>query len=225
MAFLDDFGKKLTKTSQSMAKKAKDVAEVSNLKLQIKDEERKMKSEFAELGERYYALHSESPQQELADGVEKVQEIKRKITILEGRIAEIENERVCPSCGIKLPEKGQFCPACGTRYPQQEEETGEEAAVEFHTCKNCGAQVMDQEAFCTKCGAKQENVSEVPPEGEIDDVVEEPVDCKAEEESAPVEEAQAETVTDEGKMAEGAGNNMQAETVNYDTESADDETK
>lgn len=218
MAFLDDFGKKLTKTSQSMAKKAKDVAEVSNLKLQIKDEERKMKSEFTELGERYYALHSESPQGELVDGVERVQEIKRKITILEGRIAEIENERVCPSCGIKLPEKGQFCPACGTRYPQQEEETGEEAAVEFHTCKNCGAQVMDQEAFCTKCGAKQENVSEVPPEGEIDDVVEEPVDCKAEEESAPVEEAQAETVSSEEQAREGAGEKIQTEPGNAETE-------
>ena len=215
MAFLDDFGRKLTKTSQSMAKKAKDVAEVSNLKLQIKDEERKMRSEFAELGERYYALYSESPQAELADGVERVQEIKQKITILEARIAEIENERVCPSCGTKLPEKGQFCPACGTRYPQQEEETGEEAAVEFHTCKNCGAQVMDQESFCTKCGAKQENVTEVPPEEEIDDVVEEPVDCKAEEESGPVEETAAEEAPAEEPAAE-----TPSEPKDSDTETA-----
>lgn len=45
MAFFDELGKTLTKTSQklsktgqTMAQKAKDVAEVGNLKLQIKEE-------------------------------------------------------------------------------------------------------------------------------------------------------------------------------------------
>lgn len=188
MAFLDEFGKKFTKTSQSMAKKAKEVAEVSNLKLQIKDEERALRGNFAELGEKYYALHSEDAQAELAESVEKVMAGKRKISLLEERIAQIENERVCPNCSTKLPEKGMFCPACGTKYPEAEEE--EEAAVDYHTCAKCGAQVMENESFCTKCGAKQEETIQVPTEDEIADVVEE--ESAKEEEGSEAKEETAE---------------------------------
>lgn len=154
MAFLDEFGKKFTKTSQTVAKKAKDVAEISNLKLQIKEEERRLKGRFAELGQQYYALHSEDAQAELSENVEKVNEMKRRIALLEERIHRIEHERICPNCGMRMPENGQFCTACGTKYLEKEGEE-EEAAVEYRCCVSCGEPILTDALYCTKCGAKQ----------------------------------------------------------------------
>lgn len=188
MAFLDEFGKKITKTSQSVAKKAKDAAEIGNLKLQIKEEERALRGIYAELGEKYYVLHSEDPEAAMAETVEKASTAKRKIGILEDHIAKIENERICPNCSSKLPDAGMFCPACGEKYPEQETEEEDAAAVEFHTCRTCGAQVLENEVFCTKCGVKQEEGVEVPKEEEVADVVEEPEVCQDEvEKSKPAE--------------------------------------
>lgn len=155
MAFLDEFGKRFTKTSQTMAKKAKDMAEISNLKLQIKEEERRLRSHFAELGQQYYALHSDDAQGELLENVEKVHEGRRRIALLQERIHQIEHERTCPNCGARMPENGQFCTICGTRYPEQEA-LEEEVAVEYKSCVKCKAQILADDLYCTKCGAKQE---------------------------------------------------------------------
>lgn len=173
MAFFDEFGKKFTRTSQTMAKKAKDVAEVSNLRLQIKEEERRLKGRFSELGQQYYALHSEDVEEELRGNVEKVSEIRHRIGLLEERIHQIENERICPECGTRLPENGQFCTACGVKYP--EKESPEEAVVEYRSCTKCGSLVFSGALYCTKCGAKQEGEMAQPdPETFEGEVVEEP---------------------------------------------------
>ncbi len=153
--FLDEFGKKFTKTSQTMAKKAKDVAEISNLKLQIKEEERRLRGCFAQLGQQYFALHSEDAQEELLENVEKVHEGKRKIALLQERIYQIEHEKSCPNCGARMPANGQFCTVCGTRYPEQKA-LEEEVAVEYKTCVKCKAQILSEDRYCTKCGAKQD---------------------------------------------------------------------
>lgn len=42
MAFLDGIGKKISVTSQSMVQKAKDVADITGLKSQISEEEKKL---------------------------------------------------------------------------------------------------------------------------------------------------------------------------------------
>lgn len=175
MAFFEDFGKKFAKTSQSVAKKAKDVAEVGNLKLQIKEEERRIKGEFAELGQQYYALHCEDAPEELQELVNRVTEVKKRISMLEEQIHRIEHERSCPECGTRMPEDGQYCISCGKRYPEDKAEELEAAVVEYKTCQECGAHILTDAVFCTKCGTKQEEQGpKVPSEEEIVDTVEEP---------------------------------------------------
>lgn len=174
MTILDDFGKALTKTSQDVAKKAKDMAEKGNLKLQLKEEKWKLTGEYTNLGEKYFAMFGENVPAELREEAAKVEEIKRKITILEEHLSKLGNEKTCPNCGSNVPEQGQYCSACGTKYPEPQEAEAEAEEVEFHTCKGCGAQVMKEEAYCTKCGEKQDEKQEVPAEEEVVDVVEEP---------------------------------------------------
>lgn len=133
MAFLDELGKTLTKTSQkisqtgqTVAKKAKDMAEVSNLKLQVKEEERQLRGIYEEIGEKYCDLYGECPEEVLKEEIQRVTEAKVKIQALKENIAKFDNGRVCQNCSAKLPEKGQFCPACGMKYPEPEPGNEEE---------------------------------------------------------------------------------------------------
>lgn len=171
MTFLDEFGKAVTKTSQDVAKRAKDIAEKGNLKLQLKEENWRLSEAFSNLGEQYYTLFGENVPEELKVNAEKVQELKRKIAIMEEQLEKLGNEKTCPKCGTRVHAKGQYCSACGEKYPEPEEDEAEE--VKFHTCKNCDAQVMDGEHYCTKCGVKQEETQEAPTAEEVADVVEE----------------------------------------------------
>lgn len=209
MTFLDEFGKKFTRTSQTMAKKAKDVAEVSNLKLQIKEEERRLRGRFSELGQQYYALHSEDAQEELCENVERVNEIRHRIALLEERIHQIENERLCPACGTKLPENGQFCTACGAKYP--EKERLEEAAVEYRSCIACGAPVLSGAKYCTKCGAKQtEGLEHTDPRTFEGEVVEEPWSAPREKKTESEENREGRPET-QGQKAEPRGEDQTGE--------------
>ena len=100
MAFLDELGKTLTKTSQkisqtgqTVAKKAKDMAEVSNLKLQMKEEERQLRGIYEEIGEKYCDLYGECPEEVLKEEIQRVTEAKVKIQALkENTEAEEEPE-------------------------------------------------------------------------------------------------------------------------------------
>lgn len=174
MTILDDFGKALTRTSQDVAKRAKDIAEKGNLKIQLKEEIWKLSEEYSKLGEKYFALFGENVPAELREEAAKVEELKRKINILEEHLSKLGNEKQCPNCGTRMSAKGPYCSACGEKYPEPEETEEEAEEVEFHACGGCGNQVMEGEAYCTKCGMKQEDKQEVPKEEEVADVVEEP---------------------------------------------------
>ena len=169
MAFIDDLGntitrtgQKISQTSQSMAKKMKDMAESSNLKMQVKEEERQLKEVYAEIGEMYCNLHNGDPEEALAEGIQKIEEIKERITVLKEHISKLDNVRVCLNCSAKLPEKGMFCPECGTKYPEPEVVDTDVDAEELKEAKE--AEVILEEDAEAESGA--ETVSEAQPDEE-----------------------------------------------------------
>ncbi|MGN0510029.1 MAG: zinc-ribbon domain-containing protein [Lachnospiraceae bacterium] len=120
MAFFDDIGRKLSATSQTMVNKAKGAADITGLKVQISNEEKKLEMYYRNLGKTYYELQKEcaEPQvQELVDLItksfEKIEETKRSINA-------IESVRICPSCGAVIGEDAVFCVGCGTKIDKEE---------------------------------------------------------------------------------------------------------
>lgn len=60
-------------------------------------------------------------------------------------------ERICPNCGMSVPEGNLFCEACGTRY---EAPQSKPSPVSGMRCPNGHPVENGEYAFCVVCGAK-----------------------------------------------------------------------
>lgn len=156
MAFLDGIGKKISVTSQSMVQKAKDVADITGLKSQISEEEKKIDKYCQNLGHMYYDMKKNEPLPELEELVAMIKGSYHKIDVIRENITSIENTKTCPVCGAVLEKDMAFCVGCGTKVQREEQAAGPAGgAVKMKYCVNCGGKIPESSLFCTKCGAKQ----------------------------------------------------------------------
>ena len=125
--------------------KAKDMAEISSLNSQIKNEKDAIKLAYQTIGEMIY---NEEKDVEGSRFDEQIQAVKRKlakIAELEKSITEIKGTKVCKECGAEIGALADFCPKCGK--PCKEEEI-----VTEKICPACGAKVADDDTTCLSCG-------------------------------------------------------------------------
>ena len=155
MAIFDGIGKKITVTSQTMVQKAKGMADITGLKAQISDEQKKIDKYYQSLGKLYYDLKHGEPLPELSELVALITSSYYKIEELNKTISAIENIKTCPVCGTPLEDDMVFCVGCGTKIqrPDNAEKNPSEQETKF--CINCGCKIPAEAVFCTKCGAKQ----------------------------------------------------------------------
>lgn len=155
MAIFSDLSKKISATSQNVVQKAKGMADITSLKVQISDENKKIEKYYHSLGKLYYDLEHDAPLPELQELVALIRSSYYKIDEINAAISAIENIKTCPVCGAPLEEDMLFCVGCGTRIEKPEGEAPAANAVEMKFCVNCGAKIPKAASFCTKCGAKQ----------------------------------------------------------------------
>lgn len=60
-------------------------------------------------------------------------------------------ERICPNCGMSVPEDNLFCEACGTRYEKTEKASSPATGL---YCPNGHPVENNEYTFCVICGAK-----------------------------------------------------------------------
>ena len=155
MAFFEELGKKVSQTSQDAIKKTKIMAETSKLNSQISAEKRLIAESYSKLGEKYCALYSASPDENLAPFVNAVNEAFIRIAEYEEQINKLKGIETCPGCGAEIKEKALFCQSCGTKLPEPQEEQ-EPPAADQRLCVGCGSMLADGVRFCGVCGAKTE---------------------------------------------------------------------
>ncbi|UOO37240.1 zinc ribbon domain-containing protein [Oscillospiraceae bacterium CM] len=155
MAFFEDLGKKVTQTSQDAIKKTKILAETTKINSQISAEKRAISDSFSKIGEKYFELFAENPDENLAVFVLAVKEAQAKINDFEEQINKLKGAESCPSCGASVTEGSLFCTSCGAKLtpPPAEEPV---AAPEVKTCSGCGAVLAPGAVFCSGCGQKTE---------------------------------------------------------------------
>ena len=147
MGIFDDIGRKVSKSSQNVINKTKDMASVSSLNSQITELEKAIKSFFIQLGEKYYEKFGDSPDEELLQLCSSITESKEKIKECRQEIIKIKKIRICPKCGAECDDSLSFCGACGTELPKPESQ-----GKKF--CTNCGHEISTQATFCPQCGNK-----------------------------------------------------------------------
>ncbi len=151
MAFFDNLGKKITRTSQGVMQKTKDAAEVIKLNGSITDEEKNINSLYTKLGETYFRLYGDSCPSELQGTVDEIKAAFTRINEYSQQIHTIKGVTVCPNCGKEVASDIPFCMNCGTKI--SEANTTSQAEVS-NSCTSCGAPIGEGCVFCAKCGAE-----------------------------------------------------------------------
>ena len=155
MAFLGDFSKKISATSQTVLQKANGMSGISNLKEEIAKEQKNIEKYYQNLGKLYYELRGTKPEPELEELVALIRNSYGKIDEINAEITAIENGETCPVCGTKLESDMIFCVGCGTKIERPDSTPHAPDMPETKFCIYCGTRIPRVASFCTKCGEKQ----------------------------------------------------------------------
>lgn len=90
MELFDKIGETITTKGREVTDKAKDIAEVANLKGQIHTCEELMKKRYIEIGKIYYEKHGSTPEEEYIDACRDIENAQNTIFDLESRIKVIK---------------------------------------------------------------------------------------------------------------------------------------
>ena len=90
MDFFDRIGETITTKGREVTDKAKDLAEVANLKGQIHTCEDVIRKRYMEIGKMYYEQHRSMPEEEYEDACRDIDNAHSTVADLENRIKEIK---------------------------------------------------------------------------------------------------------------------------------------
>lgn len=122
MDFFDRIGESLTIAGKEVSQKAKEVSELTKLKLDIKAKEDYVQKQYALLGMSYYEKHKDEEECEEAEQCFLISEALEEITRMEAEVMRLQKAAECPKCGAKMPMGATYCSNCGTKMDDMYEE-------------------------------------------------------------------------------------------------------
>ncbi len=153
MAFLEQFGKKVSDVSGEVAQQTKKIADIARLNSLISENEKRIVQLYTVIGQLYYEKHMDDL---MADELEKIKEIsnlREEIKKQQEEIKQIKGIAKCANCGADVSIEAVFCNICGARMTQGGQD--ERAAVsEGEVCPKCHSSVRAGNLFCSNCGFK-----------------------------------------------------------------------
>lgn len=131
---MEDLGKRITETAETVSKKTEEVVGVQKIKSQIRVMERNNERDFQDIGKMVYDKFKEGEVVdakfiELCEAVEKREdEIEASLK----EIAAIQGKDVCSNCKSHLEPDMVYCPKCGAKVEEDifEEEFEEDNVFE-----------------------------------------------------------------------------------------------
>lgn len=90
MEFFDKLGETITTKGKEVTDKAKDLAEIANLKSQINTCEDVIKKNYMEIGKLYYEKHASDPEEDYEEQVRAISNAQNGIEKLQDKIKEIK---------------------------------------------------------------------------------------------------------------------------------------
>ncbi len=90
MELFDRIGETISTKGREVTDKAKELAEVTNLKSQIHTCEELIKKRYIEIGKIYYEKHGTQPEEEYEDACRDIENAQKSIADTEARIKAIK---------------------------------------------------------------------------------------------------------------------------------------
>lgn len=136
--FIEDLGKRLGETAETVTNKAGEAIEIQRLKGQVRSLARGNAVDLMELGKMIYDRYKAGEKvEENAEGLcDAIQSREKSIEAYEKTIARIKGAHECSNCGRMVAEEMLFCPYCGEKVKEenpeemQKEHTTEEKSDE-----------------------------------------------------------------------------------------------
>lgn len=165
--FLEDLGKRLGETAESVTNKAGEAMEIQKLKSQIRTLERENDSDLAELGLAVYDQFKSGTEvgEEAAGLCEAIQSREESIAECLQKISDVKGDSQCEDCGKTVGKGMAYCPFCGHKMPEIVEEAAEdvaEAAEAVGEAADTAAEKTEEaaEAVAEKVGEAADAVAE-----------------------------------------------------------------
>lgn len=153
MEFFDKIGDKISSKSKDVAKKAKNITDLTKLNSRIHDFEKMIKDSQAQIGKIYFEANTNNPGTEYMELFQNIINAQGEIIRCKEEIIQIKGIKNCAGCGAEIPNEAVFCPSCGIKNEIIDVSYTEESEEEI-ACPGCGAGVSADTAFCSKCGTK-----------------------------------------------------------------------
>lgn len=122
MSVIDDIAKGASGAVSYASKKTGELTALAKLKFSLQAEKGRLSDCYTEIGKLYYQFikDGEDPSAEIATYVTAVDTSKAKIAELRAKIAELQDNVICPNCDTKVPKNFAFCPSCGKKMEKKE---------------------------------------------------------------------------------------------------------
>ncbi len=134
--FLEELGKRIGETAETMTKKAGDAIEIQRIKSQISSLARGNAVDLMELGKSIYDSYKagEEVGEEARGLCDAIKDREETIGKYEKKIAHIKGSCECSNCGKMVAKDMAFCPYCGEKAAAGDgtEEASSEETMEDH---------------------------------------------------------------------------------------------
>lgn len=108
----------IDKAAQTVSNKSNEIVEKTKCKSAIASTEEQVTKAYAEIGRYYYESHLSGELFEgfVADKCASIDELKQKLEELKLRLAQLNDQKLCPKCGEKCVESAVYCSKCGYHF-------------------------------------------------------------------------------------------------------------
>jgi uncharacterized Zn finger protein (UPF0148 family) len=156
MAFYDNLDEKLARLGRAVVRKVKGTYRSICLSRRIRQEERKQKEIFLEMGKYYYQYYGPEAEGQMKVWCDAIWNNKTMVIQYQGQKRLIKGVTYCPECRKEVPEHSKYCNHCGARVPEKSETTQAELSEPFSgkVCPKCGAVSQEGFVFCSNCGSR-----------------------------------------------------------------------
>lgn len=155
MDFFNKVGSTISSKSKDAAKKAKEIAELTNMKSQVAAKENAIRALYTEIGKIVYGNYKDDKQEEVIDKFTAIDTYLEEIEAIKVQMKALKGIQVCDACGAEVDINSDFCPKCGAKMPEKvveevaedftEEAAEVEAAIEEAVAEEAAAEDTTEE--------------------------------------------------------------------------------